>query len=106
MSLHYIDPNDEPRECPSCEGVGYRHIRQDCDGTYDGPENDCPGDCNGTGRLGDPEKRAEIDVFLHDKGDFGEEWGWVGIAERCCLRFYDTESEALAAARKALKGEK
>lgn len=112
MSLFYLNPDDEPRECPGLEwertvtepdGWGVPRVVAGQRGITHA--HGCP--CNGTGRLGNPEARAEIVIYgPHALMSNGDE-GFVAYAARPAMgvRLADGPTEALAleAAREALK---
>ena len=116
MPLYYSDPSREPRECPACErcdecsGERWPHDRHDAHCSLaDGPQHArACSECNGTGRLGDPEARPDIDIrrSLYR----GEERFWFKVEPRIRSGAlmdsgpYPTESAALTAARAALEG--
>ena len=87
MSLHYLNPDREPRECPMCKGTGLNH-------RFTGaPCNYCP---NSTGRLGVESAQPDIEIIFDGQVYWfrrpGEVVGWP----RDC---FDTEKEALEVAR-------
>ena len=93
MSLYFLDPEREPRECPGCP---------DCDSGFQYEGTSTFVACDGTGRLGDPDAKPDVEVRL-EAVIGSRRWfyfvlgsdvaGWVGP--------YPTESAALAAAREA-----
>ena len=103
MPLHYIDPNDEPRECP---GVG----RYDCvEGSVLFGDETCP-NCHGTGRLGNPQAEPEIRTREFRTGDPMNRhlngWYWAPPGDKYAAYEhgpYPTEAACLQAAREALK---
>jgi hypothetical protein len=97
MSLHYLNPDDEPRECPVCD-----HGK-----VQDRPIGPCEwvtcSRCGGSGQLGNPDAtKVEImgwndypNTGHHDPVTFGyrfETMEWIGN--------FPTEAGALVAARK------
>ena len=109
MSHHYINPSDEYRDCESCDGSGYATGCTETDRLR--------GDlwacllCDGTGKLGDPDAKPEIEVweyFMEGKS-IGYFWNEHGTDEMCgkpnginSMSAFVSEAEALEAARKAL----
>lgn len=106
MTLYYLNPDDEPRECPGC--IDCVTCCEPCRArTVGNPE------CGGTRRLGIEGKEPEIRVshgmnlrgeccwYSHWREDGGPVEGWPDYR----LVEYEgpTETEALAAARAALK---
>lgn len=105
MSLHYLDPEREPRECPKCLGTGYAP----CCGPRDRERGDlwaCT-ECCGTGRLG--VEGAEPDILTMQGCG-----GWVysldtnqaahpGGGTLSVTGPFPTEAAALEAARKTQK---
>ncbi len=92
MPLHFLNESDAPRECPNCHGIGWGRV----DTSVGMFRPDCP-ECNGTGRLN---ANAKPDV----ETDFDGQVWWhrspgetVGYPRKC----FDTEAQALEAARKA-----
>lgn len=89
MSLHHLDPDREPRECPSCDGLA---------GEHEHPRDLCE-DCGGFGRLG--VEGAEPDVEIHWRPYLGGySWRLAGESE-WRLPLLPTKSAVLAAARSA-----
>jgi hypothetical protein len=97
MSLHYLNPDDEPRECHRCVGEGTPYPSHP-----EGSQIECS-TCHGTGQLGNPDApKVEImgwddypNTGHHDPVTFGyrfETMEWIGN--------FPTEAAALAAARK------
>jgi hypothetical protein len=69
VSLHYLDPDREPRECPGCPGCA--------PDAFFTPET--PDDCHGTGRLGVEGARADVEILHHTARTpvvLGPEEGW------------------------------
>lgn len=107
MAIHYLNPDDEPRECRRCEvdGTGTGTLL-DFDGTN--PE---PCDvCDGSGQLGNPDGPS-VDIR---EGMDGKRWGWRIIGRwntaleakhQGWNRPYPTREAALEAARKAQREE-
>lgn len=96
MSLHYLRPEDEPRECsncgPSTPTAGLAERIEEC-------RIAC--ECHGTGRLGAEGKEPDVRVFVASNG-----WWWYWRNESAAIAGmmggpYPTESAALAAAREA-----
>ncbi len=81
MSLHFLDPDKAPRECPSCIDV-------------------IPGEmctrCEGTGTLGDPEAKPDIEINFDGQVFWYRSPGETVLYPHEC---YETEAEALTAAR-------
>jgi hypothetical protein len=124
MSLHYSDESKRPRACdggtaPRCDLCGSEMGLQteDADGPCHqwacfcngGHYAEC-GACEGTGRLGDPEARPDIEVGqggpLGFSRVYADRWHWRGlgaVATHWSAMGYPTEADAVAAARKALR---
>lgn len=102
MSLHYIDPNDAPRECPNCNhGECWRDV--DYGGDHSTEHWEC-GSCNGTGRLGREGAEPEIEVYFSMKGSENDGYYARTVDGRHIGSGpHPTKASALAAARKALK---
>ena len=87
MNVHYLDPEDEPRECPGCFACCPCEHHQ-----FAGPREPC----NGTGQLGNPEgPKVEIQetfpgVFRYRLPIQGDAW----------RNSYPTPEAALKDARK------
>ena len=88
MSIHYLNPRDEPRDCPAClEGraFGFSQLtRYKCKL------------CEGTGRLGNPDG-ARVLISGIPRAHY-----WSTTSVKHGQGPYPTESAALAAAREAL----
>lgn len=125
MSLHYLDPEREPRECDRCDGKTMTPAIPGLDSekcpicwgdgrVYNSVHDEtrvcqlCLGDtrvsrcvrCNGTGRLGVEGAEPEIDLSCPD----GELWiAEVLLPGKTKCRYFEapTESAALEAARAA-----
>lgn len=97
MGLHYLNPDDEPRECPArCEQGWHRNDADTCSYACES--------CYGTGLLGDPEAKPDVDVF-YGKIREVDAPGWlydtgVGFLSNPQGPF-PTEAAALTAAREA-----
>lgn len=107
MSLYYLDPEREPRECHVCDGTG-SYSSHEC-GVLRSAE--C-GYCNGTGRLGVEGAEPDFEVRWnphnnrHDENAPGWRWSDLqGYAHHPSLwsEAFPTESAALEAARAAHK---
>lgn len=93
MTLHYSDPNLEPRDCPNARRIDGDLI---CN---------CP-DCKCTGRLGEEGAEPEIRIRKVSAGM----WTW-DLTPQAASRYgppyfgatYSTEAGALAAAREAVR---
>lgn len=101
MSIHYLNPDDEPRECERCKGAGYKNDRLI---VLDDLESLCNG-CGGTGRLGNVDGPR---IFTSRSPDFADdhpmESGWYfgpDVEVGPVFGPYSTESAALDAARAA-----
>lgn len=109
--LHYLDESKRPRECDNCMGRGAHP-----DGGFEGFSVRCR-DCHGTGRLGDPDARPDVETWraLVVTSQFPGRW-FATIADPRSGSFYSagakqvslipgvgfaTEAAALDAARKA-----
>ncbi len=101
MSLHYLNPDDEPRECPGCDGWGRVETNSSFGARRYDPHSkmrDC-NDCNGTGRLGVEGALPDVEI-AEQRG----EWKWALVADGdLCTWFgpFPTETAALEAARKS-----
>jgi len=113
MSLHYLDPEREPRECPRCDGLGSVYRPKSRRNLKPEDYLQCL-DCAGTGRLG--VEGAEPDVEVRDftpMGSSADVFYWRTVAggsrtfdELDLCGPHPTEALALTAARAAHKGEK
>lgn len=94
MALHYLDPEQEPRACPECNGEGEACFEQPLIGERWIQCNRC----SGSGRLGNPDaKRVET---IRITGGEGRYWQWRAIGDAITDgTHYPTEAAALAAAR-------
>ena len=102
MSTHYINPDDEYRDCESCGGSGYAPGCTETDLSLRGNLWACLM-CDGTGKLGDKDAKPEIEVIEWRSG-VRTMYSWkAAISGFEDDNLYPTEAEALAAARKALK---
>ena len=94
MSLYYLDPNDEPRECRGCPAC----LNLDAD-PHDARHGICSSEwCHGTGRLGNPEA-AKVRIVSNEAGWFA--LGRNGFSMGNQVGPYPTEVAALEAAREA-----
>ena len=103
MSLHYIDPNDTPRDCPRCKGVGQWIAINLQNGEPVDDDVGCS-KCNGTGQLGNPDA-PRFETTCRRSGRWywravGDSWPIVWSPNDPPARL--TEAEAIEAARKAL----
>lgn len=73
MSLHHLDPENEPRECMICGGGG--ECWDGGDVTRASGMKRCKR-CNGTGRLGDPDAQADVEVT-----DTPQSWAACSLCE-------------------------
>ena len=94
MTIYYLDPADEPRECDRCGGNGEWSVPIDC-----GVEI-CP-DCNGTGQLPGNTDGPKVRI-TGSPAVGGYRWRWANRG-RGYFRSdpYPTEADALVAAREA-----
>lgn len=113
MSLHYLDPDRELRECPKCSKLrnistmSFAERRR-----YQAVADQCPG-CGGTGRLGMEGAEPDVNVFTWggtldaDRGWYYAQWPPLSdpTGETISPTFgpFPTEAAALAAARKEHK---
>ena len=98
MSHHYLHPEDEPRRCDGgCDSEGYLYT----------PERTWCAKCRGTGKLGNPDAKPEIELDCRNSmsSDQTEVWYWVLIDVWDHHGPFDTEAEALESARKSLTQE-
>lgn len=106
MALHYVNPNDEPRECMGCLGKGRPGGDTTCDGTPRQRRRPRCSECRGTGRLGN-EDGAAFEVWYDDlETAEGAPAGWYYDAPSMGDPSgpHATEAAAVAHARKAMGG--
>lgn len=106
MRLHYSDPSKQRRECVRCRGEGVETVSPPTR-TRLAIRDTCP-HCHGSGRLGDPDAKPDVEVERGRDGRYAayRDAGSSINRRHRLIGVYHTEAAALAAARTAIGGER